>query len=225
LLNTTQDRQLREQMARSFEREAETLVWLNHPAIPQVFDYFTVSDRSYLVQEYIQGSDLEAILNGTESFFPHDQVRRWGIEICDVLTYLHSHEPDPIVFRGIQPSNVMIDHLERVRLVGFSRAKMFQAGKQSTIMVTEGYSPPEQYIGVATPLVEIYALGAPLHHLLTRSDPQYEPPFTAILRSIKDYNPDVPDALAAVVMKALNYNPDDRYVSAREMKQALIEVG
>jgi outer membrane protein assembly factor BamB/tRNA A-37 threonylcarbamoyl transferase component Bud32 len=225
MINMAQDQQLREQTVRNFEREAEILATLNHPAIPQIYDYFTFGDRSYLVQEFIQGRDLEAILNATDSFLPADQIRQWGIEICDVLTYLHSHEPDPIIFRDMKPSNVMIDHHKRVRLIDFGIAKMFQVGQQGTMIGTEGYSPPEQYKGIATPAADIYALGASLHHLLTRRDPRLEPPFTFDQKPIKDSNPNVPDALTAVVMRALSYNPDERYASALAMKQSLEAAG
>jgi eukaryotic-like serine/threonine-protein kinase len=221
MINMAQDQQIREQTVHHFEREAEILATLNHPAIPQIYDYFTFGDRSYLVQEFIQGRDLEAILNATDSFLPHEQIRQWGIEVCDVLTYLHGHEPDPIIFRDMKPSNVMIDHHKHVRLIDFGIAKMFQVGQQGTMIGTEGYSPPEQYKGIATPAADIYALGASLHHLLTRRDPRLEPPFTFDQKPIKEYNPSVPDALAAVVMRALSYNPDERYATASAMKLSL----
>lgn len=225
MINMAQDQQIREQTVHHFEREAEILATLNHPAIPQIYDYFTFGDRSYLVQEFIQGRDLEAILNATDSFLPNEQIRQWGIEICDVLTYLHGHEPDPIIFRDMKPSNVMIDHHKHVRLIDFGIAKMFQVGQQGTMIGTEGYSPPEQYKGIASPAADIYALGASLHHLLTRRDPRLEPPFTFDQKPIKEYNPSVPDALAAVVMRALSYNPDERYATASAMKLSLEAAG
>ena len=224
MINLAQDQQLREQTIANFEREAEILATLNHPAVPQVYDYFSFGDRAYLVMEYIQGRDLEAILNSTDDFLPVEQIRQWAIEICDVLSYLHSHNP-PIIFRDMKPSNIMIDHHGRVRLIDFGIAKAFQMGQPGTMIGTEGYSPPEQYKGVASPAADIYALGATLHHLLTRRDPRLEPPFSFDQRPIQKYNPKVPDALAAVVMRALAYDPKDRYASAEAMKQSLEAVG
>ncbi len=225
MINMAQDQQLREQTLRNFEREAEILATLNHPAIPQIYDYFSFGDRSYLVMEFIQGKDLEAILNSTDQFLPVEQVRQWGIEICDVLSYLHNHQPEPIVFRDMKPSNVMIDHHKRVRLIDFGIAKTFQMGQPGTMIGTEGYSPPEQYKGIASPAGDIYALGASLHHLLTRRDPRLEPPFSFDKKPIKEYNPNVPDALAAVIMRALEYDPERRYASAEAMKQSLEAAG
>ena len=225
MINMAQDQQLREQTIRNFEREAEILATLSHPSIPQVYDYFSFGDRAYLVQEFIQGRDLEAILNSTDSFLAVEQIREWGIEVCDVLSYLHNHQPEPIVFRDMKPSNVMIDHHKRVRLIDFGIAKMFQIGQQGTMIGTEGYSPPEQYKGLATPLADIYALGATMHHMLTRRDPRLEPPFSFDQKPIKAFNANVPDALAAVVMRALSYDPEQRYATADAMKQSLEAAG
>src|SRR5207253_1482355 len=94
-------------------------------------------------------------------------------------------------------------------------------GQPGTMIGTEGYSPPEQYKGLASPAADIYALGATLHHLLTRRDPRLEPPFSFDQRPIRESNPEVPDNLVAVVMRALAYKPEERYSSAQAMKQSL----
>jgi eukaryotic-like serine/threonine-protein kinase len=221
MINMAQDQQLREHTIRNFEREAEILATLSHPAIPQIYDFFSFGDRAYLVLEYIQGRDLEALLNSTDKFLPVDQIRQWGVEICDVLSYLHNHEPEAIVFRDMKPSNVMIDHHKRVRLIDFGIAKTFQMGQPGTMIGTEGYSPPEQYKGLSSPAADIYALGATLHHLLTRRDPRLEPPFSFDQRPIREFNPEVSDQLATVVMRALSYKTEERYASAQAMKQSL----
>jgi len=220
MINIATDQGLREQMVKNFEREAEILATLSHPAIPQIYDYFSFGDRAYLVMEYIQGKDLEGLMNGTDQFLPVEQIRKWAVEICDVLHYLHTHQP-PIIFRDMKPSNIMIDHHRRVRLIDFGIAKAFQSGQKGTMIGTEGYSPPEQYKGDASPAGDMYALGATLHHLLTRSDPRLEPPFSFEDRPIKNYNPEVPDRMASIVMRALSYNFAERFPSAEAMKQAL----
>ncbi|MCE1254383.1 MAG: PQQ-binding-like beta-propeller repeat protein, partial [Anaerolineae bacterium] len=97
-------------------------------------------------------------------------------------------------------------------------------GQKGTMIGTEGYSPPEQYRGEATHLADIYALGATLHHLLTKRDPRLEPPFTFSERPIRQINGDVPAELEEIVYKALQYNPQNRYQSALEMKDALAKI-
>ena len=79
--------QLCEQIIRDFEHEAEILASLQHPAIPQIYDFFGIGGRVYLVMEFIEGRDLEAILNGTEAFLGTEQIRQWAIEICEVWGY------------------------------------------------------------------------------------------------------------------------------------------
>ena len=206
---------------RNFERETNILAALSHPGIVQVYDCFSQANRSYLVLEYVQGRDLEAILDQTAGFIPEEEVVNWALQVCDVLTYLHNREPRPIVFRDIKPSNVMLDDFGRVRLVDFGIAKMLQRGKRGTMIGTEGYSPPEQYQGVADPCVDIYALGAMIHHLLSKRDPQLEPPFSFHERPIREANPNVSGELLEVVDRALKYEATDRYGSAAEMRRAL----
>lgn len=224
MINQARDPMVRQTILHNFEREANLLVTLNHVAIPKIFDYFTHDERSYLVLEYINGKDLEAILNETEGFLPEDQVVKWAIEICDVLDYLHNHKPEPIIFRDMKPSNVMINHNGHVMLIDFGIAKIFREGQKGTMIGTEGYSPPEQYRGEATPVADIYALGATLHHLLTKRDPRLEPPFSFSERPIRKINPSVSPELEAVINTALQYNPTDRFPSAIAMKEALLAV-
>ncbi|MER3400063.1 MAG: protein kinase [Thermoflexus sp.] len=215
------DPRMRALAQQSFEREAALLATLSHPAIPKIFDYFIEGERSYLIMEYIPGQDLESLLQQTGGMLPVEEVVGWALQICDVLHYLHSHNP-PIIFRDLKPSNIMVDAQGRVFLVDFGIAKLFQGGQRGTMVGTEGYSPPEQYRGVADPRTDIYALGATLHHLLTRQDPRLEPPFSFHERPIRRANPAVPEALAQVIMRALEYDPDRRFQSALEMKQALM---
>ncbi len=214
------DPALRGSMMKTFQREANILATLSHPAIPKILDFFDLNDRAYLVMEYINGSDLEMILSKTREI-PVDTIITWAIELCDVLQYLHEQKPAPIVFRDMKPSNVMIDALHKVRLIDFGIAKAFVSGAKNTMIGTEGYSAPEQYKGDVSPQSDIYSLGATLHHLLTRKDPRLEPPFSFYERPIQNHNPNASPSLVAVVMKALNHKPEDRYKSCAEMKEAL----
>lgn len=224
MVNQAPDPLVRETIVRNFEREANILATLDHRAIPRIYDYFTLEERSYLVLEYINGRDLEAIVSSTEDFLAESRVIAWAIELCDVLSYLHTHQPQAIIFRDMKPSNVMINLYDHVVLVDFGIAKLFQVGEKGTMIGTEGYSPPEQYRGEATPLADIYALGASLHHVLTRRDPRLEPPFSFNERPIRQINPQVSPELEAVIGKALQYGPSDRYPSAQAMKEALLAV-
>lgn len=222
MINQARDLVVRQTIVQNFEREANILVTLSHPSIPRIFDYFSHQERSYLVIEYVHGKDLEEILNESSTFFSEEQVISWAIELCDVLSYLHNHKPEPIIFRDMKPSNVMVNHNNHIVLVDFGIAKVFKSGQKGTMIGTEGYSPPEQYRGEASPQADIYALGATLHHLLTRSDPRLEPPFTFMDRPIRKANPSISLELEAVINTALQYNPADRFPTAEAMKEALL---
>ena len=224
MINSAPDPLVRQTIVQNFEREANLLATLNHPAIPRIYDYFSLDDRSYLVLEFIHGKDLEAVIGDSNGFLPEDQVISWAVQLCDVLNYIHGHKPDPIIFRDMKPSNVMINHNGDVVLVDFGIAKTFQSGQKGTMIGTEGYSPPEQYRGEATPLADIYSLGATLHHAITRRDPRLEPPFSFAERPIRRINPNVSMEFEAVVNTALQYNPSDRFSSTAAMKDALLNV-
>jgi len=123
----------------NFEREASMLATLNHAAIPKIFDYFTHVGRIYLVIEYVAGQDLETRLEQAGRALPEDQVLNWAVQLCDVLSYLHGNRPEPIVFRDLKPSNIMVDSAgERVTLVDFGIAKTLQIKERGTMIGTEG---------------------------------------------------------------------------------------
>ena len=222
MVNLAPDPAVRKIVVENFQREANILATLTHPSIPSIFDYFSGEDRSYLVLEYINGKDLEAVIRDSDSFLSSAQVISWAIELCDVLSFLHTHKPDQIIFRDMKPSNIMLDGRGHIMLVDFGIAKQFQTGQKGTMIGTEGYSPPEQYRGEATHLADIYALGATVHHLLTKRDPRLEPPFSFAERPINASNADVSSEIAAVVTRAIEYDPKDRFGSAAEMKEALM---
>ena len=225
MINRASDALVRKTIVQNFEREANILATLNHLSIPRIYDYFSQDNRSYLVEEFIHGKDLEAIINETSGFLTEERVLGWGIELCDVLSFLHGHKPDPIIFRDMKPSNIMVNPSDHIILVDFGIAKPFQLGQKGTMIGTEGYSPPEQYRGEAGPLADIYALGAALHHALSRRDPRLEPPFSFGERPLRKINPAVSVELEAVINTALQYSPDDRFHSAEAMKEALVAAG
>jgi outer membrane protein assembly factor BamB/tRNA A-37 threonylcarbamoyl transferase component Bud32 len=221
MLNIATDPQIRQRNLENFEREASILATLSHPAIPQVYDYFTEGEHSYLVLEFIQGEDLESLLNSMETLPSEAQVVNWALQVCSVLIYLHNREPHPIIFRDIKPSNIMLDERGHLRLVDFGIAKVFEGGEKGTMIGTEGYSPPEQYRGIAGPRGDIYSLGATIHHLLTKQDPRLEPPFSFHERPVRAANPAVSEELTAMLERSLEYDASKRFATAEEMHEAL----
>lgn len=218
------DKQMREQARGNFEREANILASLDNVAIPKVYDFFAESDRFYLVLEFIDGQDLGQILRQRARPLAADQVLHWAQQICNVLSYLHALAP-PIIFRDMKPSNVMLRKDGQVMLIDFGIAKHFAPVQRGTMIGTEGYAPPEQYEGAATPQVDVYGLGATLHHLLTNTDPQEFRPFSFDSRPIRQYNPAVSPQFEAIINRALAYDAADRWGSTAEMHEALRALG
>jgi eukaryotic-like serine/threonine-protein kinase len=217
----TDDSFTRDTILRNFEREANILGGLSHRAIPHIADYFSRGDRSYLILEFIQGQDIEKIIDETPGFLPEKKVIDWAVQICDVLDYLHNFKPKPIIFRDIKPSNLMVDPNDHVFLVDFGIAKVFETGHKGTMIGTEGFSPPEQYRGEATPRADIYSLGATLHYIMSKVDPREEPPFTFHERKVSKYNPSISAEFEDIIGRALKYKPEERYETILEMKAAL----
>jgi len=224
MINRAGDDFLRSTAVSIFEREANILASLCHPAIPQIHDYFSIGAQSYLVMDYIHGYTLETIINQSQGFLLEIQINAWAIELCNVLEYLHFHSPQAIIFRDMKPANIIITPENNLILVDFGIAKAFQVEQKGTMVGTEGYSPPEQYRGEATPAVDIYALGATLHHTLTKKDPRNETPFTFSDRPIRQINPAISIELETVINTALQYNTTDRFPDIASMRDALISV-
>ncbi|CEK19314.1 serine/threonine protein kinase [Chthonomonas calidirosea] len=201
--------------------EAQVLVQLHHPNLPKVTDAFIENDKFYLVMEYIEGVTLETFLRNQErTHLDVSKVVAWGIQIADVLDYLHRQDP-PIIFRDLKPSNVMLRADGSICLIDFGIARRFQPGasRDTALLGSVGYSPPEQFGKRQTDMrSDIYALGATLHHLLTGHDPASQPFKFPPMRSL---NPKVPESLERLVAACLALEPEARPQTAREVKEAL----
>lgn len=206
-----------------FMREADLLAKLNHPHIPKVYDKFKFQGLFYLSMEYVDGEDLGKKLATRPQGMPERQVAEWGLQMATVLYYLHCHKPDPIVFRDVKPSNMMIVHkTQAVKLIDFGIARFLTPTKKGDTMRigSPGYAPPEQYSGQTDPRSDVYALGVTLHHAVTGRDPTTtQTPF--ILPPARDLNPAVSTAMAMVIEKATQLDPDKRYSNMIEMKREL----
>ena len=207
-----------------FEQEANILVHLSHPNLPKVAAFFEEQGRSYLVMEFIHGESLEKRLERANAPLLEGQVLDCAIQICEVLSYLHTR-PQPVIFRDLKPSNVMVTPEGRIKLIDFGIARTYKVGKRkdTITMGSENYAAPEQWGKAQTdPRADIYALGATMYHLLTNVPPL--PAFVPAPRlPVQQYNPAVTDRTAAVIEKAMAEDRDRRYASALEMRTALLE--
>jgi serine/threonine-protein kinase len=219
-----------------FEREAEVLEQLGnqHPQIPDLYAFFplvapgpqanSTAEFFYLVQEFIDGEDLEQILN-RRGAFPEKAVKAVLISILKVLSFVHANGA---IHRDIKPSNIMKACSGELYLLDFGAVKQVTGpvASQSTGIYTAGYAPPELAAGGAVyPSSDLYSLAVTAIVLLTGKDPtdlydgyanrwQWQSQV-----SVQD------DVLIAVLNRMLQPTPSQRYGSAEEALQALLSPG
>jgi serine/threonine protein kinase len=228
-----------EELWRQFEREARLMAGLNHPVLPRVSDYFTEGHRAFFVMQFVEGQDLAEIIAQQPGPFPRHAVVAWADQLLDALVYLHSRERQ-VIHRDIKPHNLKVTPTGKIVLLDFGLAKTQIANSAdalSSISVfgyTPRYAPLEQIQDLGTtPQSDIYALGATLYHLFTGVKPPDALARAAALVSAKpsplrpanEVNVAVGPALAAILDRAMAQNPDERYGSATEFREALRRVG
>ena len=92
----------------AFHREADLLFTMEHPGIPKFYKSFKYNGKSYIVMEYIKGTSLEDIIIGSTAPFEEQKALHMGIQICEILCYLHNLSPEPVIYRDLKPSDIII---------------------------------------------------------------------------------------------------------------------
>ena len=225
MFNNAEDIKLRQVRLANFQREASLLATLTHSAIPRIYDYFEQQGTIYLVLELIHGDDLETLLSQRGMPFEQEQIVDWALALCGVIAYLHNQRPEPIIFRDLKPSNIMIRaEDDALMLADFGIARSFAPQQKGTMIGTEGYAPPEQYKGIADARGDIYALGAALHHLATGSDPRSETPFTFDQRPPRKLNPSLTEDFEELILRCVSYTPANRPQTAEDVRHILEQI-
>jgi len=207
-----------------FEKEGAFLSHLDHPGLPKISDKFNQDGRCYIVIDFVQGNNLEILLKNNPGFFTEEKVIEIALQLCDILDYMHTRNP-PIVFRDVKPENIILTSDEKVKLIDFGTARLYDKRKKTdTIQVgTVGYAAPEQYTGQTDPRADIYAFGALLHHLLTELDPKHLTPFEAEKIPIRSVKAALSKHMESVIARALVSSRNKRYKSVAEMKIDLLK--
>lgn len=204
-----------------FDQEVALLRSLEHINIPVVTDYFHHEDRPVMVMEFIDGQTLEDLLHSDKNKLDEQQIISFGIQICQVLHYLHSQTP-PIIYRDLKPPNVMITSDRVIKLIDFgvARTRKEHKTKDTIAMGSAGYAPPEQYGKAQTDArSDVYALGATMLHLATGMPPV---PFqTPRPGDIRKFLPTMKARTEKVIIKAMALKREQRFTSCAEMEQAL----
>jgi serine/threonine protein kinase len=210
-------------------REAQLLAGLGkHPALPMVFEYFSLADSQFLVMEYVPGENLAQLLKDRGAPFPFNQVLHWAERLLSALEYMHTSTP-PIIHRDVKPQNIKLNNHGDAMLLDFGLAKDQKVG--SLIYgYTPAYAPPEQLRGLPTDArSDLYALGATLYQLSTNVLPTdaltrqsaLEKHLRDPLIPARDLNSSIPPGISAALTKAMSLDLSFRPQSAAEFRESL----
>jgi serine/threonine-protein kinase len=166
---------VRDAAIHQFRNEAQILHDLEHPGLPRLHDFFECQGKYYLAMELVLGVTLETYVSHNE--VSEAEATDWLDQLCSVLDYLHTHIP-PVIFRDLKPSNIMLTMERRIKLIDFGIAKVWDDQKEGPVTRTgirgacsPGFAAPEQYGGGTDARTDVYALGATLYSVLTRTVP------------------------------------------------------
>jgi eukaryotic-like serine/threonine-protein kinase len=209
-----------------FRREEEMGQELTHPNVVRVLKPGEKS-RMYMAMEFVEGRSLRAMLHAKQPL-PTAQALDLARQVCDALAYLHDHG---VVHRDVKPENILVTASGQVKLLDFGIA-LFESERRLTWMGlsntigTPDYMAPEQVRGRrGDPRTDVYAVGLLLYEMLTCNLPFDSANPRALLRAKTSEEPRPPSyhvpgfdpSLEAIILKAIERDPRDRYGSARQL--------
>lgn len=200
---------------RQFQGEARLLAAFSHATLPAVIDFFLDGGKACLVEEWIDGETLEHFVGDG---LPGDMIAGITLQIIDALEYIHEKG---VVYRDLKPQNIMITPERRIKLIDFGIARFYKAGKKKdTLLVgTPGYAPPEQYGSGQTDIrTDVYSLGACIYFMATGTHPPADSMRLELPPGMEEkLRPIPPEALT----KALKPDPHERFQSLRELRETI----
>ena len=221
-----------------FLDEASLASKLLHPNIVRIFELGQDGDEHFLAMEFIEGADLADVLDAAETSRTLIPIAAASFITCEVLDALHfAHtfsdggKPLNIVHRDVSPHNVLLSEDGRVKLVDFGVAKAVERQSKTQTGVVKGklsYMAPEQVRQEEVDArADIFATGILFYELLTNQAP-FGRDLTAVSKILHDppedpreLRPTIPNALAEIVLKSLEKDPNDRYQTSAEMRNVL----
>lgn len=196
----------------SRKTENELLKELNHDGLPAFIEKYQNDGMLCVVREYVEGMTLNQYVS--KGAFSESQLISIGVQLCDILTYLHKHIP-PIIHRDIKPQNIIIDKSEKIKLIDFGISRLYdkKARADTVFFGTQEFAPPEQYGFSQTDCrSDIFSLGVMLCWMLTG-----ETDIEASVSKIHNRQ------LASIIRRSTAFAPKDRYPDAETVKKELIK--
>ncbi len=199
-------------------QEIEIMKRLNHPSLPQIIDVFIWEEALCIVESNIEGTPLDRLLK-LQGCFKLEKVVGWFFELCDILGYLHGMRPNPIIYRDMKPSNIMLAQGCRLVLVDFGISKEFSRHQRRDAFLagTSAYAAPEQLLkgGITDQRTDIYSLGVTIYQLLYGRFPSGG---SENIRITKDK---AESKVNDIISKCMKDRPEDRYQRIEEIQREL----
>lgn len=216
-----------------FRQEARAAANLSHPSIVTIHDFGLDSGKLFLVMEYITGNDIKSILHH-QGRFQIDDALPLLIQACAGLGYAHRAG---LIHCDVKPHNLIVTSDSHLKITDFGIARALTSYQPDTpenvVWGSPQYFSPEQASGLTlTPATDVYSLGVVMYEMLTGRLP-FEATTSAELSRLhrtaapplpREYNPDIPPALEAIMLKLLAKEPSARYRTADQLGRVLMIV-
>lgn len=203
----------------SLVAEGKMLKQLSNDHLPKIYEIIEQPDNFMLIMDFIEGESLDKVIarSGAQ---PMDRVLDWGMQICEVFSYLHSL-PTPVIYRDMKPANVILQPNGHLMMIDFGTARTEKIGvamQADTICIgTAGFAAPEQFggYGQSTARTDIFCLGATLYNAVTGHSPCDRP---AGILPLETWNQDLANSpISQIIYKCTRNDPDERYQTAAEL--------
>jgi len=194
--------------------EANMIKQFDHPAIVRIVDIIDYGDVIYIVEDYVEGETLEALVEA-DGAQAEELVVDWAKQICEALDYLHTRTP-PVIYRDMKPANVMLSPDGKIRVIDFGIAREYKetSQKDTTSLGTRAYAPREQFGGKTDARSDIYSLGVTMFQLITGLDPCLA---TTEIQPVRQINPALSEGIETIIQKCVQVSPENRYQSCMEL--------
>lgn len=198
-------------------QEANILKNLKNPNIPLLYDVQEDENYYYLIEEYIKGESLVSYVSNQKKI-SQELIIEYGIQLCEILLYLHSFYMGTIIHLDLQPKNIILSD-GKIKLIDFGNAICLEQNKKRNYLFgTLGYAAPEQYQGNLLDVrSDIYGLGMILYYLVSKKEPNQTGNQILNLEEISYISP----YLKKIIQKCLKLNPSQRYLTVLEVIKQL----
>ena len=219
-----------EKFVRRFQREALSASSLSHPNIVEMYDVGEDNGLYYIIMEYVEGKTLKQLLKKRGSLTLSEAIDIM-VQLTDGMAHAHDSY---IIHRDLKPQNIMIQDDGQIKITDFGIAMALnstQLTQTNSVMGSVHYLPPEQASGKgSTTKSDIYSMGIIFYELLTGKLPfKGENAVEIALKqmrdpipSLKEDNPNIPQSIENIILKATAKNPKNRYEDAKSMHDDLL---